>query len=78
MTPANVNDGKAGPDALPGNPGEVFADSAFADFTAQAELRPAPIWIEASTTFGRPGKRSFNSARRSALIFEKLSLCLLT
>ena len=29
MTPANVNDGKAGPDALPDNPGEVFADSAY-------------------------------------------------
>lgn len=28
ITPANVNDGKAGPDALPDNPGEVFADSA--------------------------------------------------
>ncbi|MCY1740532.1 transposase [Ensifer sp. SL37] len=29
VTPANVNDGKAGPDALPDNPGEVFADSAY-------------------------------------------------
>lgn len=29
ITPANVNDGKAGPDALPDNPGEVFADSAY-------------------------------------------------
>ena len=28
ITPANVNDGKAGPDALPNDPGEVFADSA--------------------------------------------------
>jgi len=28
ITPANVNDGKAGPDALPDDPGEVFADSA--------------------------------------------------
>lgn len=28
VTPANVNDGRAGPDALPDNPGEVFADSA--------------------------------------------------
>ncbi|MDF0541265.1 IS5 family transposase [Sphingobium sp. H39-3-25] len=26
---ANINDGKAGPDALPDNPGEVFADSAY-------------------------------------------------
>jgi IS5 family transposase len=29
VTPANVNDGKAGPDALPDQPGEVFADSAY-------------------------------------------------
>lgn len=29
VTPANINDGRAGPDALPHNPGEVFADSAY-------------------------------------------------
>jgi len=29
VTSANINDGKAGPDALPDNPGEVFADSAY-------------------------------------------------
>jgi transposase, IS5 family len=29
ITPANVNDGKAGPDALPDEPGAVFADSAY-------------------------------------------------
>lgn len=29
ITPANVNDGKAGPEALPDGPGEVFADSAY-------------------------------------------------
>lgn len=29
ITPANVNDGKAGPDALPDDPGDVFADSAY-------------------------------------------------
>ncbi|RVL89311.1 IS5 family transposase [Sinorhizobium meliloti] len=28
ITPANINDGKAGPDALPDDPGEGFADSA--------------------------------------------------
>ena len=28
VTPANINDGRAGRDALPENPGEVFADSA--------------------------------------------------
>lgn len=29
VTPANVNDGRAGPNALPDNPGDVFADSAY-------------------------------------------------
>ena len=29
VTPANVNDAKAGPDALPADPGDVFADSAY-------------------------------------------------
>ena len=29
VTPANVNDGRAGPDALPEDPGEVYADSAY-------------------------------------------------
>lgn len=29
VTSANINDGRAGPDALPDDPGEVFADSAY-------------------------------------------------
>jgi IS5 family transposase len=29
VTPANVNDGRAGPQAIPDDPGEVFADSAY-------------------------------------------------
>jgi transposase, IS5 family len=29
ITTANINDGRAGPDALPEDPGEVFADSAY-------------------------------------------------
>ncbi|WP_337738993.1 transposase [Sinorhizobium medicae] len=29
VTPTNSNDGKAGPDALPDNPGEVFAESTY-------------------------------------------------
>ena len=29
VTSANINDGRAGPEALPDNPGEVFADSAY-------------------------------------------------
>jgi IS5 family transposase len=29
ITPANINDGRAGPEALPDEPGDVFADSAY-------------------------------------------------
>jgi IS5 family transposase len=29
LTPANVHDGRAGPEALPDEPGDVFADSAY-------------------------------------------------
>ena len=29
VTPANINDGRAGPDALPDDPGDVFADNAY-------------------------------------------------
>lgn len=29
VTPTNVNDDKAGPDALPDNPGDAYADSAY-------------------------------------------------
>jgi transposase, IS5 family len=29
ITPANINDGKAGPEVLPDDPGKVFADSAY-------------------------------------------------
>lgn len=29
VTPDNVNDGRAGPAALPDDPGEVFSDSAY-------------------------------------------------
>ncbi|WP_244463447.1 transposase [Acetobacter orleanensis] len=31
ITSANVNDGPAGPDAVPDDPGDVFADSAYRD-----------------------------------------------
>jgi IS5 family transposase len=39
ITPANVNDGKAGPDALPDQPGEVFADSAYRGKTFREAVR---------------------------------------
>jgi IS5 family transposase len=40
VTPANINDGRAGPDALPRDPGDVFADSAYrGEFFSQAVRR---------------------------------------
>ena len=39
VTPANVNDGKAGGDAIPDNPGQVFADSAYRGETFRAAVR---------------------------------------
>ena len=39
ITPANVNDGKAGPQALPDEPGEVFADSAYRGKTFREAVR---------------------------------------
>jgi IS5 family transposase len=39
ITPANVNDGKAGSDALPDAPGEVFADSAYRGKTFREAVR---------------------------------------
>jgi len=39
ITPANVNDGKAGPRALPDEPGEVFADSAYRGKTFREAVR---------------------------------------
>jgi len=44
VTPANVNDGRAGPGAVPEDPGEVFADSAYRGPTSatRSERRAAP------------------------------------
>ena len=39
VTPANVNDGRAGDAALPDNPGEVFADSAYRGACFRAAVR---------------------------------------
>ena len=39
VTPANVNDGRAGDAALPDDPGEVFADSAYRGACFRAAVR---------------------------------------
>jgi IS5 family transposase len=55
VTPANVNDGKAGPAALPNNPGEVFADSAYqgSHFTEAVRARGGVPRIVATGMWGR-------------------------
>jgi IS5 family transposase len=47
VTPANINDGKAGPDVLPDNPGEVFADrgSRFGDVVRAKDGTPRIVAI---------------------------------
>ena len=55
VTPANVNDGKAGPAALPNDPGEVFADSAYrgSHFTEAVRARGGVPRIVATGMWGR-------------------------
>jgi IS5 family transposase len=43
ITPANVNDGRAGPDALPDDPGEVFADALIAEVISAIPYGPRAV-----------------------------------
>ncbi|WP_275943709.1 IS5 family transposase [Gluconacetobacter tumulisoli] len=60
ITPANINDGRAGPDALPDNPGEVFADSAYrgAYFREAVRARGGSIRVAATGMWGRDKKET--------------------
>ena len=55
ITPANVNDGKAGPQALPDEPGEVFADSAYRGrtFGEAVRARGGCLRVAATGIWGR-------------------------
>ena len=55
VTPANVNDGRAGPAALPEDPGEVFADSSYrgSHFTDAVRARGGVPRIIATGMWGR-------------------------
>ena len=55
VTPANVNDGRAGPDALPDDPGEVFADSAYrgSHFANAVRAKGGSPRIVATAMWGR-------------------------
>ena len=55
VTSANINDGRAGPDALPDSPGEVFADSAYrgSHFRDAVRAREGIARIVATGMWGR-------------------------
>jgi transposase, IS5 family len=55
ITPANVNDGKASPDALPDAPGEVFADSAYRGktFREAVRIRGGSLRVAVTGMWGR-------------------------
>jgi len=55
ITPASVNDGRAGPAALPDDPGEVFADSAYQGqhFSDAVQAKGGTPRIVATAMWGR-------------------------
>ena len=55
ITPANINDGRAGPEALPADPGDVFADSAYRGnhFGDAVRAKGGTPRIVATGTWGR-------------------------
>ena len=60
ITPANVHDGKAGGEALPDDPGEVFADSAYRGetFRAAVHAKGGTPRIVATQIWGRDVQQS--------------------
>ena len=60
VTPANINDGRAGPDALPDDPGEVFADSAYrgSHFRDAVRAKGGVPRIVATGMWGRDEKQT--------------------
>ncbi len=71
VTSANINDGKAGPEALPDNPGEVFADSAYrgAHFRDAVRAKGGIPWIVATGRWAATSRKhcasSMNGINRS-------------
>jgi hypothetical protein len=64
ITPANIDDGKAGPDALPDDPGDVFADSAYRGnhFETAVRAKGGTPRIVATGMWGRDEQRARNLA----------------
>jgi len=61
VTPANVNDGRAGPDAIPDDPGEVFADSAYrgSHFGDAVRAKGGTPRVVATAMWGRDEQETF-------------------
>lgn len=60
VTPANVNDGRAGPEALPDHPGDVFADSAYrgSHFGDAVRAKGGTPHVVATAMWGRDEKET--------------------
>ncbi|MGY8605992.1 IS5 family transposase [Gluconobacter cerinus] len=60
ITPANINDGRAGPDAVPDNPGEVFADSAYRGnhFRDAVRSKGGTLRVAVTAMWGRDEKET--------------------
>jgi IS5 family transposase len=60
ITPANINDGKAGPDTLPDDPGDVFADSAYRGnhFGAAVRARGGTPRVIATGMWGKDTRKT--------------------
>ncbi|WP_367161338.1 hypothetical protein ABUE34_15840 (plasmid) [Kozakia baliensis] len=60
ITPADINDGYAGPDAVPDDPGEVLADSAYQGdhFRGAVWSKGSPLCVTATSMWRRNEKET--------------------
>lgn len=66
VTPGNVHDGRAGGEALPDNPGDVYADSAYRGqvFGSAVRARGGTPRIALIAMWGKPGDDTLRKLRR--------------
>ncbi|MBV8574583.1 MAG: IS5 family transposase [Acetobacteraceae bacterium] len=66
VTPGNVHDGRAGSGALPDNPGEVYADSAYRGevFGSAVRARGGTPRIALTAMWGKPGDDTLQKLKR--------------
>jgi len=65
ITPGNVHDGKAGGDALPDDPGDVYADSAYRGqtFASAVQAKGGRAHVVQTHAWGRPGDDTVGKLR---------------